>query len=522
MAVEIADVLLVPWSEFEVLRTPDELREYLGRSGIDDEHTIERHLSELGFGPFVVIQRDPPRYRGGAGFRPVLPSLRELPAPLPPPRQPSPPAVVLPEPEPEPAEHRWLELTLVTDDGVPIANAALDIRDDWDFETQIQTDADGHVRVDTDVAWPHHVSAAAALALPPPPLEPIPTEGLALARTPADPVRLSTGSHHVLVVARPRAEIVAIDGWVEARSVLVFGSMRDTPEGPATVRAALRTALCRAGSGTLHVVGHSDTEGKAADNEALALARATSVQLYLEGSRFAWADHAFAHADVATLQTALKWGATATGIACDPGDIDGDWGPQTAAALDALRRHADIDAAQPLGAADWAAIYDLYDLDLQTLMLTDAAGLAAARAALVLAPAQTMGERWPVVAPELDDHQCPANRRVDLVLCAAGSDPTPDTAELYDETFLCTHLAVPPEARVRLRAVTTDLGACGRARMQLMVGPITVELTTDDSGSLELTALRGESIAVLGCTDSAGASRFAWGMVPQAAAQEAS
>ncbi len=432
MAVELDDLLLVPWHEFEVLPTPEDLRAHL-----------ERHLPH-------------------------------------------------------------------------VPDVELEISDDWDFAQRVRTDADGRVRLDTTVEWPHHVAITHPVTLPDPPADPRDATGTRIDRITSAPLRFSTRYPHVLVVPRPRATILGVDGWAEARAVLLFGTMRDTPDGPLTLRGALRTALADTSGGELHVVGHADTEGKAADNDALALERARSLHLYLTGDRQAWAEHAFAHADVATLQSALAWAAVTFGIACHPGDIDGDWGPSTAAALTALRDVAGIDPQQRLGPDDWAAIHELYDRDLAQLLLVDAEGLAAARARLRLAAPISMGERWPVEAPELDDHECPANRRVDLVMCTPGSTPRPETDEIYDGTFALRHLAVEPEATLRLFVHRPTLAAVADAEVDATIGSLgSRSLVANDDGVVTLTVLRGDVITIRAARPAVGDARIREVLTPE-------
>src|SRR4030095_4922578 len=171
-------------------------------------------------------------------------------------------------------------------------------------------------------------------------------------------------------------ELVSLDGWHEGGAVLLFGTARTQDEHAVTVRAILRTAISRRKpSGMLLVLGHADTKGKKSDNAELAKQRATSVLLYLAGARADWAAHAFDNATVADLQAAFAWAAT-TGIACDPGPVDDDWGPATSAGLSRLRAHVGIDQSAQLGPDDWAAIYEIYDAELARLLYCDVNALA--------------------------------------------------------------------------------------------------------------------------------------------------
>lgn len=396
----------------------------------------------------------------------------------------------------------FVELEVVTDDGVPIADAQFEVKNTRGFAARCKSDASGRARTSVPLDELYGIRVLADIVLPPSPTagEARLVKGITLGRLENETLEVSVNHRHVLVITRPRAKIVSIDRWVEARPVLVFGNMSQTDEGPTTVRGALRRAFTEGGAGELHVVGHADTEGKVGDNEALALERARSVHLYLAGDRAGWADHAFANADVATLQAALAWAAASGGLGCHPGPIDNDWGPATAAALDALRDHAGVDHSQQLGPDDWAAIFDLYDDDLGRLLLTDRDGVAAARAGLRLAgEPTTMGERWPVDAPELADHECPGNRRVDLVLCPPTVAPKPDSDELYDGTFVREHLVTRPEARFQLLVHSPALIGLGGAAADIEIGGLgSRRLRAGATGLVEFTVLRGDRVRVIG------------------------
>jgi hypothetical protein len=404
----------------------------------------------------------------------------------------------------------FVEFVVTTDDGVAIADAQFEVKNTRGFAVRCKSDATGHVRTGVPLDELYGIRVLADIVLPPPPAEPSADaeapHGMSLGRLADESIDLSVNHRHTLVITRPRAKVVSIDRWVEARPVLLFGTMSQTDDGPTTVRGALRRALTEVGAGELHVVGHADTEGKAGDNEALALERARSVHLYLAGDRVGWAEHAFANADVATLQAALAWAAASCGLACDPGPIDNDWGPATAAALNALRDHAGIDHSQQLGPDDWAAVFDLYDDDLGRILLTDREGVAAARARLNLAPSPTtMGERWPVNAPELADHECPDNRRVDLVMCAADSRPKPNSDELYDGTFLRAQLGVPSELRLRVWVHTPTLAALTCATVLASIAGLgSRRMVAGADGSVITTVLKGDNVRVVRAIPSAG------------------
>jgi hypothetical protein len=365
-----------------------------------------------------------------------------------------------------------LSLELLHHTGVPFAGAELTlVHCDGRRDSVVLDEAGRHTARALVPPGPTQVLLPPQLDRPAPPRVALAMDGftrspsdITVPRRPTAPVVLQAlDTHYRLVIAPPRCSVLSLDGWSEGSPVLVFGTLRVTPEGPHTVRCALHTILSHSGEGVLHVIGHADTEGKASDNAALALERARSTCLYLQGARDAWAEHAFAHADVATLQRALAWAAAAADLNCAPGPIDGDWGPTTASALAALRTHAGVDQNQPLGPRDWSAIYDLYDDDLARLV-GGRQTLADLRARLVVEPA-TVGERWPVEAPQTDGHSCAANRRVELIRCIDGDEPeaSPDGVDaLYDGTYLREPIEVIPEGPNADLAPDPPLVLCDR------------------------------------------------------------
>ncbi len=303
----------------------------------------------------------------------------------------------------------------------------------------------------------------------------------------------------------PRATVVSIDGWWETQAVMVFQSARQTDFGPVTVRGILRQALCMPVRGEVHVAGHADTLGAAADNDQLALERARSVHRFLAGDRVGWAEHASAHADTATLQAALRWIALHGATPCDPGPVDGDWGPATAAGLGALRSATGRPDDGPANRDDWAAIYDAFDDGLATMMLTDRAGLANARARIQTIDPESMGERFPSHAPASDGLSSAQNRRVDVVFCAAGAIPGPGGDELYDGTFALDHVEVGPECPVGILVTDPTLRPVPHGLVLAEFGALGSRwLRADERGVVTATALRGDRIRVARATDRGG------------------
>jgi hypothetical protein len=408
-----------------------------------------------------------------------------------------------------------IQLRYVTDDGAAIADLPVRIYDGFGFDRHVRTDAEGRIALDVDLDAPHHVELAEIpdLAKIPRLDPPVRSSASPIRRDDLSPHLFSPGKAYDVVIARDRAELVSLDGWHEGGAVLLFGAARTQENRAVSVRAILRTALeHRRPNGMLLVIGHTDTKGKQSDNEALAKERATSVLLYLAGLRTEWAAHACTHATVADLQAALAWAST-TGISCDPGPVDNDWGPATAKGLEGFRLHVGIPLEQQLGLDDWAAIYDHYDYELERLLYCRVGYLdvikESLRPALV---GDSYGEQWPAIAPNENGYLCPANRRVDLVWCDVQQEPLESFEEIYDGTYNVRALEVGPEVGVKIHCVMPELAPVPGALLRVRVGMIETGFIADEAGLVNFTALRGEPVEVLRCTDIFGACDLVLGL----------
>jgi hypothetical protein len=431
-----------------------------------------------------------------------------------------PPATARTRPIPEhalPTTH-LLSLVLVSEEGKPLGDVSLRIVLPDTREVDARSDSDGRISIENlPFAGAAVLTLAHLIRLPAfePGETPNALDGIRISRDREAPFELSTNRNHVVVVERPRVDMVELSGcFEEARSVLVFGRARST-EGEATsVRAVLRTALLLAQGRTLCVAGHTDTRGTGHDNEVLAASRAESVQLYLAGNRDPWAAHAAANATVADLQTALIWAASTFGIACHPGPVDNDWGEQTAEGLNGFRDHVGISREQPLGADDWAAVFDLYERDLAAILLTDPAQVSTLRRGVkrTQPPWIAYGERWPIESAGVDDKVGPRNRRVDILVFdeahlprLASHDPKGD--EVYDGTYRVSPQVAAVEAPVELRVVRSGtLSPLSGGRARVGVGTLGVRtFVADAAGIVRFVALHGDRIVVVAAEDSSGA-----------------
>jgi hypothetical protein len=317
--------------------------------------------------------------------------------------------------------------------------------------------------------------------------------------------------YRLVVEAVPTVTEVPIDGWAQGSKVMRWGGMRPRIDGTVgTTRAALRLALWRGRGRTMAVAGHCDPLGQDADNEALSLERAVSVQLFAAGRLDEWAQHAFANASELDLRCAL--------VACHPilglGGASLDDALAIEAAAAELRNTAGLAADGPINVDDWRAIAELYDADLARLFATDRAGLAEIRSAVRWAePAcLALGERHPRPAEELADAVgIPAlpHRRASLLvfdrLEDASRGVTGSGDEVYDGTFERTLLVVPGEVVVRVAIATPAFESIARGRAWISIGELgALEHVADADGVVQFSALAGEVIVVVAAFDADG------------------
>ncbi len=248
-------------------------------------------------------------------------------------------------------------------------------------------------------------------------------------------------------VSPARLEILEVEDicFATRREVLLPGgwSASDALTGLSAVAGALEHAR-KHPARRLLLAGHTDTVGSVQSNQVLSEDRARSVHLYVSGQREAWAEHAARHAEHEDAQSVLKWVAWLRGWDCDPGPIDGAWGKGCAAALDRFRARWEAERGGQLPrkagcqATDWAAFFDLYDDELAFKLRTDAARVAALRAALRFTEPPMIGcsERFPTRRPGAPATNA-ANRRVDLVFLPDEAVPAlpgdPPGAAIYGE-----------------------------------------------------------------------------------------
>jgi hypothetical protein len=206
----------------------------------------------------------------------------------------------------------------------------------------------------------------------------------------------------------------------------------DTPRAaPLHVIAALLEFAADHPEREVVIYGHADTAGDAGHNDTLSEQRARNVQLYLAGERDAWAAHCQEHYEIADFKRVHRWAADRFAWATDPGPLDNEWTSTAKQARAEFRRRCDellgtsLQQGVKQNPADWAAIFDLYDIAVAGYLECEPENLAALRGAIVFADPAIIacGEHWPVLNPGQDGVAERLNRRVEVMFFQPGELP---------------------------------------------------------------------------------------------------
>lgn len=417
----------------------------------------------------------------------------------------------------------WFEVRLVDRAGAPLVAVPLSFELGGQ-EQPHETDEDGRVRIESARAPAARVEVAASDALNQA-LREIQRSPGAMNRD-ADaryagarigPFELAGASpREICLERRDPVEVLELPGihfgW--NRSVLVFDASPPDERGfRATTRAVVRRLLEHLEASTerrVLVVGHTDTSGGEKNNLVVSERRALSVAAYLSCDRDTWIADASEHGAVEDQQSVLKWAAYQMGWGCDPGEIDGDFGPDSKEALTSFRVSASTRLSRPLpdsgpfGAEDWGGIYDLYDHAAADLMHIDVEELVSKKRSIELVAVDPVGagEAFPKEAIGTNGFRCEDNRRADILLFdpdAAESVEGADdpAATIYGGGFDATMLETPVERSVRIVVKDTAGSRCPFAHVHVEFSGRVVTLECDAEGVAVVDGMKGEEIAVV-------------------------
>ncbi len=269
------------------------------------------------------------------------------------------------------------------------------------------------------------------------------------------------------------------------------------------------------------VVGHTDRSGATGYNQVLSEMRADNVRAALRGDRDGWVDICRQKSKVEDYQQILIWLTHSLGWNCDPGGKTNVHDAQTHAAVEAFQTQYnaddrfpnDIDVDGQVGRQTWGAFFDVYMLELQHALGTDAAGLAAAQQALQFTNCEAIGcgEEFPITEDRQENYESPIDRRVEILFFDPGEEPVVNCGsprgacvELYEKKMYCVTpvpiqpLPMPSGVAVHVFLTITYIDPEGNERAFPEGCPVTVEYANGDSeqqiigagGLLEFFALR--------------------------------
>ena len=220
-------------------------------------------------------------------------------------------------------------------------------------------------------------------------------------------------------------------------------------------------------------------------------------------------------------QQILLWLTHSLGWSCDPGGETNVHDAQTHAAVEAFQTQYNADDRFPndigvdgqVGRQTWGAFFDVYMLEFQHALGTDAGGLTAAQQGLQFTQCEAIGcgEEFPITEDRQENYESPVDRRVEVLFFDPGEEPVVDCRsprgaceELYEKKMYgvtpvpIQPLPLPSGVAVYVSLTITYTDPEGNERAFPEGCPVTVEYTNGDSekqtvgagGLLEFFALR--------------------------------
>lgn len=262
---------------------------------------------------------------------------------------------------------------------------------------------------------------------------------------------------------------------------------------------------------TTLVVGHTDRSGPTGYNQILSELRADNVLAALRGDRDRWVDICLQKSKVEDYQQILIWLTHSLGWNCDPGGKTNVHDAQTHAAVEAFQTQYNADDRFPndigvdgrVGRQTWGAFFDVYMLELQHALGTDAAGLETAQQSLQFVDCEAIGcgEECPITDDRTENYKSPVDRRVEVLFFDPGEEPAIDCGaprgaceELYKKKMYCVTpvpidpLPLPSGIAVHVFLELSFTDPEGTDRLFPENCPVTIEYTTGETEVRETNA----------------------------------
>lgn len=326
------------------------------------------------------------------------------------------------------------------------------------------------------------------------------------------------GERHTFVLERKKVTIIEVDDLSfhfnsavllpEAQIVEAGATTTRSVFGLATIASALRHAESEGGHAL--VAGHTDSVGSEAVNLVVSQHRASNVLAYLKGDRSGWIRACERHV-MRDVQAILAFIDRRFGFGCDPGGIDGKWGPRSREALRVFRRRfkdegGDVPLSGPIGNKDWGAFFDMYERGLAAHLGVEVSALSGKRGALQLLDPPTLGcgESWPVDGKHRDDVRSASNRRVEIMFfedtdVPAFASEVPPGRSLYENErrFQRRYVDVEGDVIPFALKVLADGEPLADADYELIIEGQTIQGNTGGGAMVETNVPRNARVAQL-------------------------
>ncbi|MBU0994963.1 MAG: hypothetical protein KJ737_20925 [Proteobacteria bacterium] len=179
------------------------------------------------------------------------------------------------------------------------------------------------------------------------------------------------------------------------------------------------------------IAGHTDTSGGFEFNYDLSELRAKCVLYLLTGEKDLWAENSASRHKVEDYQQIMKYFSGKRGWACDPGDIDDDWGDHTSNATEVFFQEAVPEESEQIvnrirhdpqkrwHERAWEIVYDLYNEELAEILGITPLRMVERRGFVRFLDDETpfvaCGESFPVDDAEKTNYKSQLNRRVEIL-----------------------------------------------------------------------------------------------------------
>lgn len=327
-------------------------------------------------------------------------------------------------------------------------------------------------------------------------------------------MKLTPGdSYTVIITPVPQLDFIEIEDTLFRHGSAVFlpGIIEESPGGTAgqnnltgvlMIKAILMRAFSHPEQKVL-IAGHTDRSGDDQTNDIVSQKRARAVMYSIIAKRDEWVEIADSTSKVEDKQHYLKWVSIVSVPECDPGPLDGKFGPKTENATRIFQKHSGLKDDGIFGKKTWGAVFDVLQNEISKNMQKDDTEKQALlnrnsmRWVFPDNPAVGCGERWPIENAESDGLKSQTNRRVEILFfdenelpdcnCSSGMC-SKETCRVYpDGLWKRCYIGIDGDAIGNMEVSLENGGAGVSIKIE---GPETRTGITDDSGKVTFKNLK--------------------------------